>query len=233
MDEFSQTPLDPIGLAWSIGSLKRWRTFRFSLKENERKEKSQRIIHHICTIISNFFIMSSPRLCSPSRGLIHHSRQGDWAAVRVKDDHPACFRCTRERQTEQNRLAVSRVNRTHLWLNDFDWLQNVTFSTTLKLPRARKASYFSPWAQILILRTVRQSRRLKKFCRLTSIVPASRGSASSHDCFATWHLRSVHILWTVSGSSWRPRELISIPSAAHSVRFGRVTANLRRLFCCL
>lgn len=47
------------------------------------------IINHICANLSKFSIKSSPCLCSMSHSLIHHSRQGDWAAVWVINDHTA------------------------------------------------------------------------------------------------------------------------------------------------
>lgn len=59
-------------------------------------------------------------------------------------------------------------------------------------------NWFSVWAH--------------QYCRWTSGLPrmpwgsAIRHSALSSDCFATWHLRSVHISWTVPRSSWRRKE---------------------------
>lgn len=59
----------------------------FFLQKLTRGAISHRIIHHICTSASKFSIKSSPFLCSMSHSLIHHSRQGDWAAARVVNDH--------------------------------------------------------------------------------------------------------------------------------------------------
>lgn len=61
--------------------------FFFFLQKLTRGAMFHRIIHHICTSASKFSIKSSPFLCSMSHSLIHHSRQGDWAAARVVNDH--------------------------------------------------------------------------------------------------------------------------------------------------
>lgn len=64
------------------------------------------IINHICTSLPKFSVKFSPCLCSMSHSHIHHSGQGDWAAVWVRNDHTDSSHKDKDTQkSEKNALS--------------------------------------------------------------------------------------------------------------------------------
>lgn len=92
----------------------------FFLQKLTRGAISHRLIHHICTSASKFSIKSSPFLCSMSHSLIHHSRQGDWAAARVVNDHSESGSKHEETPTGTKRICAKCSP--FLIVNYFVWL---------------------------------------------------------------------------------------------------------------
>lgn len=91
----------------------------FFLQKLTRGAISHRIIHHICTSASKFSIKSSPFLCSMSHSLIHHSRQGDWAAALVVNDHSESGSKHEETPTGPKRICAKCSP--FLMVNYFVW----------------------------------------------------------------------------------------------------------------
>lgn len=91
----------------------------FSLQTLTRGALPHWIIHHICTSASKFPIKSSSFLCSMSHSLIHHSRQGDWAAAPPVNDHRQSGSKHKETPTAGKRICAKHSP--FLQLNYFVW----------------------------------------------------------------------------------------------------------------